>query len=282
MVGILKWISHLFTIMDIKLNLNPKHVADNLDVFGLFDRDEFGNLTILKRTLISIVGAATYWRYAVINKMDIDGTEHLQDLPESNVLFLSNHQTYFADVMAFYHIFSSVKWGFQDNIKIPIYLLAPRVKSYYVAAGETMNKGLLPKLFSLAGAVQVERSWRANGQEVKRQVDTSAQERIGKALQEGWVVSFPQGTTSPYAPVRKGTAHLIKEYNPIVVPVVINGFRRAFDKKGLIFKKTNTQLSVRFKEPMRFDTSLSVEEIVEQVRQLIEQELPVEKMKWMK
>ncbi|MCU0355005.1 MAG: 1-acyl-sn-glycerol-3-phosphate acyltransferase [Cytophagales bacterium] len=268
--------------MDIKLNLNPKHVADNLDVFGLFDRDEFGNLTILKRTLISIVGAATYWRYAVINKMDIDGTEHLQDLPESNVLFLSNHQTYFADVMAFYHIFSSVKWGFQDNIKIPIYLLAPRVKSYYVAAGETMNKGLLPKLFSLAGAVQVERSWRANGQEVKRQVDTSAQERIGKALQEGWVVSFPQGTTSPYAPVRKGTAHLIKEYNPIVVPVVINGFRRAFDKKGLIFKKTNTQLSVRFKEPMRFDTSLSVEEIVEQVRQLIEQELPVEKMKWMK
>ncbi len=268
--------------MELNLNLRPKNVLNNLDVFGLFDRDEFGNFTILKRTLIAAVGAATYWRYAVINKLDIDGTEYLQDLPDNNVLFLSNHQTYFADVMAFYHIFSSVKWGFKDNIKVPIYLLSPRVKSYYVAAGETMNKGLLPKLLSLAGAVQVERSWRANGQEVKRTVDTSAQDRIGKALDEGWVVSFPQGTTSPYAPVRKGTAHLIKEHNPIVVPVVINGFRRAFDKKGLIFKKTNTQLSVKFKEPIRFEADLSVDEIVAQVRGLIEQEVPVEKMKWIK
>lgn len=266
----------------MELKLSPKHILNNLDVFGLFNQDELGNFTILKRTLIAAVGAATYWRYAVINKLDIEGTEYLMDLPDTNVLFLSNHQTYFADVMAFYHIFSSVKWGFKDNIKVPIYLLAPRVKSYYVAANETMSKGLIPKLFSLAGAVTVNRSWRANGQEVKRDVDTSGQDRIGKALQEGWVVSFPQGTTSPYAPIRKGTAHLIKEFNPIVVPVVINGFRRAFDKKGLVFKKTNTQLSVKFKEPIRFDPNLSVEEIVEQIRQMIEQEVPVEKMKWMK
>jgi len=268
--------------MALKLKLKPKHILNKLDVFGLFDRDELGNFTILKRTLISAVGAATYWRYAVINKMDIDGTEYLRELPDSNVLFLSNHQTYFADVMAFYHIFSSVKWGFKDSIKVPIYLLSPRVKSYYVAANETMNKGLIPKLLSLAGAVQVERSWRANGKEVKRNVDAGGQDRIGKALQEGWVVSFPQGTTSPYAPIRKGTAHIIKEFNPIVVPVVINGFRRAFDKKGLFYKKTNTQLSVRFKEPMRFDPALSVEEIVEQIRELIEQEVPVEKMRWLK
>ncbi|MDJ1469335.1 lysophospholipid acyltransferase family protein [Cytophagaceae bacterium DM2B3-1] len=266
----------------MELKLSPKNIVNQLDVFGLFDRDELGNFTILKRTLISAVGAATYWRYAVINKMHIEGTEYLQDLPEHNVLFLSNHQTYFADVIAFYHIFSSVKWGFKDHIKVPIYLLSPRVKSYYVAANETMNKGIIPKLLSLAGAVTVERSWRANGKEVKRDVDTSGQDRIGKALQEGWVVSFPQGTTSPYAPIRKGTAHMIKEFNPIVVPVVINGFRRAFDKKGLIFRKTNTQLSVRFKEPVQFDPSLSVEDIVEHIRQLIEQEVPVEKMKWMK
>lgn len=145
-----------------------------------------------------------------------------------------------------------------------------------------MNKGIIPKLLSLAGAVTVDRSWRANGQEIKRDVDTGGQGKIGKALQEGWVVSFPQGTTSPYAPIRKGTAHMIKEFNPIIVPVVINGFRRAFDKKGLIFRKTNTRLSVQFKEPIRFDPNLPVESIVEQIRQLIEQEVPVEKMKWMK
>ncbi len=262
--------------------LAAKNIVNNLDVFGLFDRDELGNFTILKRTMIAAVGAATYWRYAVVNKMDIDGTEYLHELPDTNVLFLSNHQTYFADVMAFYHIFSSVKWGFKDNIKVPIYLLSPRVKSYYVAAGETMNKGLIPKLLSLAGAVTVNRSWRANGQEVKREVDASGQDRIGKALQEGWVVSFPQGTTSPYAPIRKGTAHMIKEFNPIIVPVVINGFRRAFDKKGLVFKKTNTQLSVKFKEPFRFDPNLSVDEIVAQIRELIEQEAPMDKMNWIK
>ncbi len=268
--------------METKPKLTLKSVLNSLDVFKLFNRDELGNFTILKRTIIAAVGAATYWRYAVMNKMDIEGTEYLRELPDANVLFLSNHQTYFADVMAFYHIFSSVKWGFENNINVPVYLLAPRVKTYYVAANETMTKGLLPRLFSYTGAVTIERSWRANGEDVKRAVDAGGQDKIGKALEEGWVVSFPQGTTSPYAPIRKGTAHLIKEHNPIVVPVVIDGFRRAFDKKGLFFKKTNTQLSVKFKEPMRFDPNLTVDEIVAKVRQLIEQEVPVEKMKWIK
>lgn len=271
-----------YKAMDLKLNLTAKNILNSLDVFKLFNRDELGNFTILKRAVIAIVGAATYWRYAVMNKLNIEGTEYLRQLPDSNVLFLSNHQTYFADVMAFYHIFSSVKWGFENNIKMPVYLLSPRVKTYYVAANETMSKGLLPRLFSYTGAVTIERSWRANGQEVKRDVDTSGQDKIGKALDEGWVVSFPQGTTSPYAPVRKGTAHLIKEHNPIVVPVVIDGFRRAFDKKGLFFRKTNTQLSVRFKEPIQFDPSLTVDEIVAKVRELIEQEMPVERTKWIK
>jgi 1-acyl-sn-glycerol-3-phosphate acyltransferase len=110
---------------------------------------------------------------------------------------------------------------------------------------------------------------------VQREVDTEASEKIDKGLADGWVISFPQGTTSPYAPVRKGTAHLIKHTNPIVVPVVINGFRRAFDKKGLLLKKRNTILTVTFKKPIRFDPTLSVEEIVEIVRREIEQEKPV-------
>jgi 1-acyl-sn-glycerol-3-phosphate acyltransferase len=96
--------------------------------------------------------------------------------------------------------------------------------------------GLLPRIFSQAGAILVNRSWRAKGHDVKRELDTAANDKVGLGLKYGWVVSFPQGTTTPYAPLRKGTAHLIKAHNPIVVPVVINGFRRAFDKKGLLFK----------------------------------------------
>jgi len=258
----------------------PKWLAV-LDFMGLFETDPFGNSLFIKRLMISIIGWATYIRFTVVNKMQIDGIENLENLPEHGVIFLSNHQTYFADVIAFYHIFSSVKWGFKSTIVPPLYLLAPRARSYYVAASETMKGGLIPRLFGLGGALTVERSWRAEGQNVKRSRDSSAGDKVAQALAHGWVVSFPQGTTSPYAPIRKGTAHLIVENDPIVVPVVINGFRRAFDKKGLRFKKRNTTLSVRFKKPMRFDKNLSVEEIVEQVRKEIEQDIPP-KMTWMK
>src|SRR5207302_4212265 len=62
-----------------------------------------------------------------------------------------------------------------------------------------------------------------------------------------WVITFPQGTTKPFAPGRRGTAYIIKHCKPIVIPVVIQGFWRAFNKKGLKFKKKGTLLSVTFK-----------------------------------
>ena len=158
-------------------------------------------------------------------------------------------------------------------------LLGPRARQYYVAAAETMQKGILARIFAQGGAITIERSWRADGRDVKRTVDSSAGDKIGIALKHGWVVSFPQGTTKPYAPVRKGTAHLIREHDPIVIPVVINGFRRAFDKKGLRFKKRNTQLSLRFKAPLEFAPGESVESMVEKVRKAIEQDIP-DRMDW--
>ncbi|WP_342084740.1 lysophospholipid acyltransferase family protein [Dyadobacter sp. OTU695] len=245
-----------------------------MDFLGLFEKDPFGNFLVIKRLLIFILGWFTYYRYTAVNKIRITGTENLMDLPDQGVLFLSNHQTYFADVIAFFHIFCAVKWGYKDTMSPPFYLLSPRARMYYVAAAETMKGGFLPKVFSMGGAITIERSWRANGEDVKRQLDTSAQDRIGMGLQHGWVVSFPQGTTKPYAPVRKGTAHLINDHHPIVIPVVINGFRRAFDKKGLRFKKRNTRLTVQFKPPMHFHPDESVEEMVARVTQAIEQEAP--------
>jgi 1-acyl-sn-glycerol-3-phosphate acyltransferase len=238
----------------------------------IFPTDPFGNVILLKRILIGVLGAVTYSRINIANKTKIEGTEYLKDLPNKGVLFLSNHQTYFADVIVFYHIFCSIKWGFKNNINFPIYLLNPRANNYYVAASETMNEGgFIPKLFSYAGAVTVERSWRSKGKNVNRGVDTQGQDKIGQALNFGWLVSFPQGTTTPFAPIRKGTAFLIKEYQPIVVPVVINGFRRAFDKKGMFLKKRDSILSVKFKKPIHFDESQSIDAIVDEVREIIEQ-----------
>jgi 1-acyl-sn-glycerol-3-phosphate acyltransferase len=252
-----------------------------LDFLGLFEKDPFGNLLIIKRLMIMIIGWITYYRFTAVNKIKIKGTEHLHNLPDSGVLFLSNHQTYFADVIAFYQIFCAVKWGYKDTISPPFFLLAPRVRTYYVAAAETMTGGILPRIFSVGGAIHVERSWRAEGENVKRNLDDSAQDKIGMGLNHGWVVSFPQGTTKPYAHVRKGTAYLIKEHNPIVVPIVINGFRRAFDKKGLRFKKRNTTITVQFKPPMHFLPDESVESMVARVTKAIEQDIPTEKMTWL-
>ncbi len=216
-------------------------------------RDAFGHLYFLKRSLIFLFGAFTYNRYNGYNKLRVSGTKHLVDLPNSNVLFVSNHQTYFADVFAMYHVFCSVKNGFVDTIKNPVYLLNPKTDFYYIAAEETMKNNFLTKLFAYTGAIMVKRTWRDAGKNINRKVDISEITNIEKALENGWVVTFPQGTTTAFAPGRRGTALLVKKTQPIVVPVVIDGFRRAFDKKGLKLKKTGVKATMRFKEPLHFD-----------------------------
>ena len=61
----------------------------------------------------------------------------------------------------------------------------------------------------------IERTWRSKGKDVNRQVKMSDLSNIKKALDVfGWVITFPQGTTMPFKPIRKGTAHIIKHYKP--------------------------------------------------------------------
>ena len=87
----------------------------------------------------------------------------------------------------------------------------------------------------------------------------------------GWVINFPQGTTKAFAPGRKGTVRIIQDTDPIVIPVVLDGFRRAFDKKGLVPKKKGVKLSVTFKQPLKIDFSKTKEEQMQQVMEAIEQ-----------
>jgi 1-acyl-sn-glycerol-3-phosphate acyltransferase len=200
--------------------------------------------------------------------------ENLDLLPDSNVLFVSNHQTYYTDVITMYHIFGAHKWGFRNSIRNPLYLLSIRVNTYFIAAEETMKEsGILPKLLTKAGAITVKRTWRKAGEAVQRNVDMNDVQTISKALKSGWVVTFPQGTTKPFAPARKGTALLIKEHQPMVVPIVINGFRRAFNKQGFLMKKRKTVLSVTIKPPIDFGSieDKSPEEVIDIVMDAIEQ-----------
>jgi 1-acyl-sn-glycerol-3-phosphate acyltransferase len=224
-----------------------------------------------RRAIYLVLGVVTYPGIALFNKLKINGAEHLKNLPKKNVLFVSNHQTYFADVITFLHIFFAAKWGKYKGLGIPYYLLNPMTNIYYVAASETMKDTWLTRLFAKAGALTVKRTWRAEGQEVQRGLDPGDTRKIERALQGSWVITFPQGTTKPFAPGRKGTAHIIKQNQPVVVPIVINGFWRAFNKKGLKFKKRGSILSVTIKEPLAVDYNAPVDDILEQVMDAIEQ-----------
>jgi len=229
------------------------------------------NIRILRKIVYAIVGVVSYPGLVLINRLRIKGTEHLRDLPKGNVLFVSNHQTYFADVITFLHIFCAVKWGKKDRLGIPYYLLNPFTNVYYVAAAETMKGSWISRLFTLAGALTVKRTWAPKTNEVRKGLDPSDTRKITRALEDNWVITFPQGTTKPFAPGRKGTALIIKQCRPVVIPVVISGFWRAFNKKGLRFKKKGTSLSVTFKAPLVIDYDAPTQVILDQVMDAIEQ-----------
>ncbi len=237
----------------------------------LFRKDIFGNFYLTKRFLYLLFGLPAHYRFKKMNKTVLNNAKLLDKLPDKNVLFVSNHQTYFADVGFLFLVFANAKSKVFEKIGSALVLFKPRLNVYFVAAAETMKTGFLPKLFSYAGGILIKRTWREAGQEVNRQVDMRDISKINEGLADGWVVTFPQGTTKPYVKGRKGTAHIIKTNRPTVVPVVLNGFRRAFDKKGLFVKKRGVEISVTFKEPLEIDYEKSSQEILDQIMVAIEQ-----------
>ncbi|CAI8353266.1 MAG: Uncharacterised protein [Polaribacter sp. SA4-10] len=238
----------------------------------LFKRNPFGHILFIKKWIIRIVGIFFHSRFRRFNNLKIEGSEIIRNLPKKNVLFISNHQTYFADVIAMFHVFNASLKGRDNSIKNVGYLWNPKLNFYFIAAGETMRSGIIPKIFGYAGSVSVERTWRSKGEDINRQVKMSDVSKIGMALDDGWVVTFPQGTTTAFKPIRRGTAHIIKKYKPIVVPVVIDGFRRSFDKKGLNIKKRNVLQSMVIKEPLEIDyENEDVADIITKIEYAIEQ-----------
>ncbi len=239
---------------------------------GLFKRNPFGHILFIKLWLIRIMGAMTHRRFKGFNELQIHGSEVIRNLPDRNVLFVSNHQTYFADVVAMFHVFNASLSGRENSIKNIGYLWNPKLNIYYVAAKETMKAGLLPKILAYAGSVSIERTWREKGKDVNKQVKMSDVSNITTALNDGWVITFPQGTTKPWNPIRRGTAHIIKKNRPVVVPIVIDGFRRSFDKKGLRIKKRGILQTMEIKPPLDIDyDNDTLADLVEMMEYAIEQ-----------
>tara|TARA_B100001093_G_scaffold140070_1_gene132671 strand:+ start:7841 stop:8638 length:798 start_codon:yes stop_codon:yes gene_type:complete len=235
-------------------------------------RNPFGHILFIKKWLIRVLGLLSHQRFKGFNKLKIEGSEILRSLPNNNVLFVSNHQTYFADVCAMFHVFNASLKGRDDSIKNLGYLWQPKLNLYFIAAKETMRDGIFPRILAYVGSVSIERTWRSQGEDVNRQVKMSDVSKIGIALDDGWVITFPQGTTTPFKPIRKGTAHIIKKYKPIVVPIVIDGFRRSFDKKGIRIRKKNILQTMEIKKPLKIDyENESVDSIVKKIEFGIEQ-----------
>lgn len=225
----------------------------------------------LRYLLFFIIGVFTYPAINIINRLSVKGMERLKKLPSRNVLFVSNHQTYFMDVIIFNHIFGAAKCGKKKGLGFPLYLIRPFIKVRYVAATLTMQSNMLTKIFTLAGGITVKRTWSNSSGEVQKGLDIGDTRNITRALENNWVITFPQGTTTPYAPGRKGTSFIIKQSKPIVVPIVIDGFSKAFSQKKMGLQKWGTRLNVNIKEPLEIDFEASTEAILAQIMDAIEQ-----------
>ncbi len=144
----------------------------------------------LRRGLIAGIGAGFALPYfALLNDVRVRGASLLHRLPRRNVVFLSKHQTYFLEAVAFFDlVYARHQFDFEDPVL------------RFSAAEETMKKNLLTSLLARAGSVTLRRSFRDAGGDTSRPVDTLGAAKVEKAIRTGWLLHFPAGTT------RKGGA----------------------------------------------------------------------------
>lgn len=217
-------------------------------------RDAFGHLRPIRWGITNLGGYLTVLQLRILNRLRVEGLENLKQLPRRGVLLVSNHLTHYMDSIVVLH---SISYRRRP------YLIWPRTDFYIVAALETMkSRGWLPRVMAYNGTICVKRTWREGDQAVERKVDPEDVNKINQGLSGGWVLTFPQGTTTPGAPGRIGCAKIIQEFRPVVVPVQLEGLREAFDKTGLRLRKTGMDLRVRYGRPLDIDYDAPPDEIL--------------------
>lgn len=215
---------------------------------------------LVRRGMILTIGnLATRVYFRWLNSVKAEGDEILKTLPTRNVVFLSNHQTYFTEAIALFDLFYIVHG-------------MPHEEPYlrFSAATETMKKNLLTKVLTYAGGVTFKRSFRDAGQDVKRPVDLEGVGKIEEAIATGWLLHFPTGTTQKNAPIRPGIAQLLHRTKAIAVPVRVDGFRDLLLHKqfpGRIGKDA----TIRFYPPMDLAAFYDAPFDKEKGRELIEE-----------
>jgi len=193
----------------------------------------------IRRAIIATAGLGFTFPYLeLLNRLDVTGVDLLARLPRRGVVFLSNHQTYFTEAIAFYHlVYIRHRFPTED----------PFLR--FSAAEETMKKNLVTEVMTKAGGVTFRRSFREGGVEVSRPVDLEGVSRVEDAIRDGWLLHFPTGTTLKGAPIRPGVAQLMHRTKAIAVPMRIDGFRDLLLHKqipGRLFRS----VSFHIREPL--------------------------------
>ena len=233
------------------------------------NKNIFGQYLPIKKAIIRTIGVLTHKTFNN-KRFNIKGTSILNEIPKNNVLFISNHQTYFYDVIAMLHVFNASVNGRKDSLKNILYLLKPKSNIYFIAALETMKASVISKILSYAGSILIKRTWREAGKEITRNIRGEDFDNIIKALNDGWVITFPRGTTDNSKPVRSGTAYIIKQTNPIVIPVKIDGFGDVFERNSLKIKNKTKPFSIKFGNALKFHDDESIESITNQIEKIID------------
>ena len=87
----------------------------------------------------------THRRFKGFNQLQIEGSEIIKNLPDTNVLFVSNHQTYFADVVAMFNVFNASLSGRVDTIKEYWISMAAQNESLFCRRSRDHAGGLTAK-----------------------------------------------------------------------------------------------------------------------------------------
>ncbi len=189
----------------------------------------------LRRGLITSLGLGfTIPYFRLLNRVKVTGDAIVDKLPRKNVVFLSNHQTYFMEAMAIF-----------DVVYVRHHLPLENPFMRFSAATETMKQNPLTQLFIKAGGVTFRRSFREGGKEVKRAVDFEGVAKVEEAIANGWLLHFPAGTTQRGAPLRPGIAQLLHRTKAVAVPVRVDGFRNLLlyrQLPGKVLKKCRVAL----------------------------------------
>ncbi|HEX7580846.1 MAG TPA: 1-acyl-sn-glycerol-3-phosphate acyltransferase [Thermoanaerobaculia bacterium] len=197
----------------------------------------------IRRAIIATAGLGfTLPYFELLNRLDVTGADLLGRLPRRGVVFLSNHQTYYTEAMAFYHL---VYIRHRFPMEVPFLRFS--------AAEETMKKNLLTEFMIKAGGVTFRRSFREGGVEVSRLVDFEGVSRVEDAIRDGWLLHFPTGTTQKGAPIRPGVAQILHRTKAVAVPMRIDRFRGLLLHKqipGYLFRS----VSLHLHEPLDLGT----------------------------